>query len=152
MWAKMSVLRRIMYFSPYLRSAMVRFPLCHKLKNTKNLPELTWSWQNKPWFIMVHGQKQKEKNRHNGILWPTDISCVTYRHLRNLVQGPVFPLSQIFCFALLVCFYAKIGSFGEKKCMVFFLQLFGFFVAFRSCNQKRPIIYFFRKKYKRVVV
>ena len=23
--------------------------LRHKLKNSKNLPELTWSWQNKPW-------------------------------------------------------------------------------------------------------
>ena len=25
--------------------------LSHKLKNAKYLPELTWSWQNKPWFI-----------------------------------------------------------------------------------------------------
>ena len=25
--------------------------LCHKLKNAKNLPELTWSWQNKPWYF-----------------------------------------------------------------------------------------------------
>ena len=29
MGAKISVLGLIMYFSPYLRSAMVRFPLCH---------------------------------------------------------------------------------------------------------------------------
>ena len=53
-----------------------------------------------------HGTWSKtEKNRHKSILWLTDVSCVTYRHLKNLVQGPVFPLSQfehIFCFALSV--------------------------------------------------
>ena len=28
--------------------------LRHKLKNAKNLPELTWSWQNKPWFTSLN--------------------------------------------------------------------------------------------------
>ena len=27
------------------------YKLRHKLKNAKNLPKLTWSWQNKPWYI-----------------------------------------------------------------------------------------------------
>ena len=33
--------------------SMVSKNICklrHKLKNSKNVPELTWSWQNKPWF------------------------------------------------------------------------------------------------------
>ena len=35
--------------------SMVSKNICklrHKLKNAKNLPELTWSWQNKPWSIL----------------------------------------------------------------------------------------------------
>ena len=31
--------------------------LRHKLKNSKNLPELTWSWPNKPWFIKIFNSK-----------------------------------------------------------------------------------------------
>ena len=35
--------------------SMVSKNICklrHKLKNSKNLPELTWSWQNKPWSMV----------------------------------------------------------------------------------------------------
>ena len=50
--------------------------------------------------------------------------------MRNLFQVPVFPLSHfehIFCFALSVCFYAQIGSIGEKNCTVcFFAAIFIF--------------------------
>ena len=45
--------------------SMVSKNICklrHKLKNSKNVPELTWSWQNKPWY------KQKCLG-HNLIGW-----------------------------------------------------------------------------------
>ena len=35
--------------------SMVSKNICklrHKLKNAKNLPGLTWSWQNKPWYTL----------------------------------------------------------------------------------------------------
>ena len=67
--------------------------------------------------------EERRKHRLKLIVWLTDIPCVTYRHLRNLVQWPVFPLSQfeqIICFLLSVCFYAQIASLGEKNFMVCF--------------------------------
>ena len=43
---------KLEFLFPVLDS-MVSKNICklrHKLKNSKNLPELTWSWQNKPWY------------------------------------------------------------------------------------------------------
>ena len=82
---------------------------------------LTMVWDGPNWCQMVYMKRhfhwpwsKTEENRHIGILWVTDISCVTYRRLRNLVQKPIFPLSQFeqtFCFALSVFFIAILGVF-----------------------------------------
>ena len=46
-------------------------------------------------LINCHGPLSKtEENSHRGIFWLTDISCVTYKHLRNLLQVLIFPLNH----------------------------------------------------------
>ena len=111
-------------------------------------------WQ---WYVMVllvpcglHVKKlswnlvRNRRNRHKSILWLKDISCVTYRHLRNLVQGPIFPLSQyeqMFCFASEVCFFMhKYVHLERKNCMVcIFAVILIFLFAFRSCGSKMSV-------------
>ena len=52
------------------------------------------------------------------ILWLTDISGVTYRHLQIYLNYPFLYLSQfehVFGFALSVYFFTQLFPFGEEK-------------------------------------
>ena len=52
-WSKQFFSSKIKFLFSALGSMMSRnmCKLRHKLKNAKSLPELTWSWQNKPWCM-----------------------------------------------------------------------------------------------------
>ena len=66
-----------------------------------------------------------------GILWLTDISCVSYRHLQNLFKLPILlPKSVWICirFCLISVFLCTtISIWREQFTWYVFLQLFWFF-------------------------
>ena len=76
-------------------------------------------------------QLQRGITKILSILWLTDISCVTYRHLQNLSKFPIFlPKSVWTCiwFCLISVFFMDKSFHLERKISWYvFLQLFWFF-------------------------
>ena len=66
--------------------------LCHKLQNAKNLPELTWSWENKPWWCHPYM-----------LCWPaglkqvTDVTMSHISHFKCLRKNVSHHISHVTC-------------------------------------------------------
>ena len=111
----------------------------------------TWCLANNMLSNNYQTQLQRGITKIISILWLTDISCMTYRHLQNLFKLTIFLPKSVWtciwfclisvsvyqCISVSVYFYAQIFPFGEKKCHdMYFCSYFDFSFALRSCGRK----------------